>query len=342
MPDRFGMPFRTEQSAPRFTGDVYGVFAFLQSVDQLGQKCNLSDTELIKYTLRYIQCDHKELWAGCPEARGTSWLEFTNEILSSYPEGGIHEYTRPDPKPEIPEPEESDDYEWWTLPLSDEYTPAQEPLTSEIEISAPKDPIATSDAPEGVRSPEISDLTLGQVQLPSEQLDVFVEVIDADVLTSEVLDSELTSLEDNVPEIPETSADEFPEIWDICTRSLDHELVLPSPDRTDHFVHAVAVALFLTGYVTWSRYHFELSRPKIRTSKPETPETHFPVIPKICPMYPQFPCIVSPYRHPSHRIRNIRLHHPVYQRFQYPRPSHSQITFYQYESQRRLYLRKKL
>ncbi|KAG1791020.1 uncharacterized protein HD556DRAFT_1537450 [Suillus plorans] len=347
MPDAFGMPFRTEQSAPRFTDDTCRVFAYLQTIDQLGQKLNLSDIQLIQYAIKYNWSTDKSLWAGCPKAKGTSWLDFANEILWCYPEQGIDKYVRPDPpKSEIsgPDgPDESEDYEVWTLQSeSHEDTPVQELIAHEVEVSASEDFNATSNAPEEVRVSEILDLTFGHVQLPSEQLDSFVKVIYTEILTPEVIETELTHLGDDGPEIPETSAEDLSEILDIDIGALDHELVLPSSDSTDHLVHAAAFILLLTGYITWSRYHFELSHPKVRTSIPETPETHSPIIPKIYPVHPQFPVIVSSSRHPSHQTQNVQNYHPVYQCFQYPHPSHSQIAFYQYESQRCLYLRKKL
>ncbi|KAG1790868.1 uncharacterized protein HD556DRAFT_1487107 [Suillus plorans] len=197
MPDAFGMPFRTEQSAPRFTGDTCG---------------------LIQYAIKYNRSTDKLLWAGCPEAKGTSWLEFANEILWCYPEQGIDKYVRPDPpKSEISGPDgpnESKDYEVWTLQSeSHEDTPVQELI--EVEGSASEDFNATSDAPEEVRVSEISDLTFGQVQLPLEQLDSFVEVIYTEILTPEVIGTELTHLGDDGPEIPEMSAEDLSEISDI-------------------------------------------------------------------------------------------------------------------------------
>lgn len=163
-----------------------------------------------------------------------------------------------------------------------------------------------------------------------------------EILTPEIIGSELTPLGIDVPKIPETSADDFSKNSDIDIGALDHKLVLPSSDSADHLVHAAAFVLLLTGYITWSRYHFELLHPKIHMSLPEMPETHSLIIPKIYPVHPQFPVIVSSFCHPSHRTRNVWFYHLVHQHFQYPHPSHSQIMCCQYESQRHLYLRKKL
>ncbi|KAG1784644.1 uncharacterized protein HD556DRAFT_1451576 [Suillus plorans] len=170
MPNAFGMPFRTEQSAPRFTGDTCGGFTYLQTIDQLRQKLNLLDIQLIQYAIKYNRSTDTLLWAGCPEVKGTSWLDFANEILWCYPEQGIDKCVRPDPpKSEISGPDESEDYEVWMLQSeSHEDTPVQELITPEVEVSTSEDFNATSDTPEEVRVSEISDLTFGQVQLPLE------------------------------------------------------------------------------------------------------------------------------------------------------------------------------
>ncbi|KAG1807206.1 hypothetical protein EV424DRAFT_1543983 [Suillus variegatus] len=299
--DALGMPIGTDTSAPRFSGDAYAVFAFLQSVDRLGQNSKLSDKQLIHYAIKYNQSDDKELWA---DSVRTSWMDFANEILSYYSEQNIDMYVRPEipqpkdpkfksPQSDIPAPDE---------PEIHEDTIAEEPLTSEVAFLAPEDLIAIPE------NPKISDLVSTPVQLPSEHSEFLVEVINKETLTSEVLGSELKPLGNDVSEILETSADDFSEISDIDIEVLDHELVSCPSDSTDNFVLTAFFVLVFTSHVYWYRYQYENPCPKIRISTseiPEAPEAYLPVTPKIYPYHPQFSAIIFSFRHLSHRIRNI-------------------------------------
>ncbi|KAG1818251.1 hypothetical protein EV424DRAFT_1540193 [Suillus variegatus] len=208
--DALGMPIGTDTSAPRFSGDAYAVFAFLQSVDRLGQNSKLSDKQLIHYAIKYNRSDDKELWA---DSVRTSWMDFANEILSYYPEQNIDMYVRPEiPQPEDPKSESpQSDIPAPDEPEIHEDTIAEEPLTSEVAFLAPEDLIAI---PENIG----------------------LEVINKETLISEVLGSELKPLGNDVSEILETSADDFSEISDIDIEVLDHELVSCPSDSTDNFV----------------------------------------------------------------------------------------------------------
>ncbi|KAG1801884.1 uncharacterized protein BJ212DRAFT_1487535 [Suillus subaureus] len=82
--NRDGMPWPRYPNAPCFTGDPFVVLTHLQHVDRLGQMNNLLGTQRIK-----------ELWQGLPEYRQGSFEDFTNEIMSMYPETGQNTYMRP-------------------------------------------------------------------------------------------------------------------------------------------------------------------------------------------------------------------------------------------------------
>ncbi|KAG1872892.1 hypothetical protein DFJ58DRAFT_722052 [Suillus subalutaceus] len=59
------MPLRTQQGAPHFTGDSRQLVHFLESVDRLAQYNSLSDKDCIKFALRYMEPDERELLSYC-------------------------------------------------------------------------------------------------------------------------------------------------------------------------------------------------------------------------------------------------------------------------------------
>ncbi|KAG2738135.1 hypothetical protein P692DRAFT_20883012 [Suillus brevipes Sb2] len=91
--DSFGMPLRTNSTAPRFGGDYTQLVNFLESVERLAQPLGLSDKEIIKYALKYTAPNEQELFQ---YYEGNDYEEFANSALFMYPEcGTMRRYTRP-------------------------------------------------------------------------------------------------------------------------------------------------------------------------------------------------------------------------------------------------------
>jgi hypothetical protein len=103
--DSFGMPLRTNSTAPRFGGDYTQLVNFLESVERLAQPLGLSDKDIIKYALKYTAPNERELFQ---YYEGNNYEEFANSALFMYPECGTKRcYTRPSVISAIPLPSPS-------------------------------------------------------------------------------------------------------------------------------------------------------------------------------------------------------------------------------------------
>jgi hypothetical protein len=92
--DRLGMPFKGCANAPHFAGDIdkSTLANFLESVEHFAQLRELSDMQIIKYALKYILGDARELLSFY---EGDNYEEFANEALDFYTECSTRYYTCP-------------------------------------------------------------------------------------------------------------------------------------------------------------------------------------------------------------------------------------------------------
>ncbi|KAG1758299.1 hypothetical protein EDD22DRAFT_957006 [Suillus occidentalis] len=91
--DSFGMPLRTNSTAPRYGGDYTQLVNFLESVEQLAQPLGLSDKDIIKYALKYTAPNEREVFQSYEG--NNNYEEFANFTLFMYPECAVKRYTRP-------------------------------------------------------------------------------------------------------------------------------------------------------------------------------------------------------------------------------------------------------
>ncbi|KAG2115751.1 uncharacterized protein F5147DRAFT_769180 [Suillus discolor] len=329
------MPIANSRLAPRFSGNPYEVLDFLNTVDQLRQHADLPENIRIKYALKYMDYNERELWQTCEECTGNNYEDFANTILDLYPEIG-RRYVRPespdpmsDPMHSSQEPEASKVQEKISesATISETHTKSEELEVSEavysIVVSA--NPIFGSDAP------EISDMIFGHINSASENSETFVETVETNVLTSETQSIELKLLGHD---IPENFGSDHSEIRDIDIGASDYELgqVVCQSDITDNFVLAAIATLAFTGYVYFCRIISHQSGKETPQSPSETPERPPQSNPKISDNFLKVYATVSLTRCFSYQVRKFRHKYPVNRSYQYCRPSHSRIAFDLYES----------
>ncbi|KAG1781175.1 hypothetical protein EV702DRAFT_1193358 [Suillus placidus] len=232
------MPSPHSSSAPHFGGNPYEVPAFLQTVDQLGQYHGLSEKAIIKYALRYTNSDDKELFQGIPTCKGDSFVDFANKILSMYPQHGIFlQYTRPSPTLSASDPTpqnlESEELEVCQPALHEEIpdnTPSTTVLIANELATTPQ--VVVSDTLMISNKPAISDTTPADLQSVE---DMITTVIDMNVLAPVTLSLDPKPLADA---IPEASALDYADIWDIDIGVFDYEpeASLRHEDTSDKFL----------------------------------------------------------------------------------------------------------
>ena len=83
MAQRFPMPSRLHHSAPKYDGNPALLYIFFDDIDQLAETCHLSESQKIKWAIRYAPSGDRELW----EYFGTSstWIDFQTNIRVLYP-----------------------------------------------------------------------------------------------------------------------------------------------------------------------------------------------------------------------------------------------------------------
>ncbi|KAG1868433.1 hypothetical protein F4604DRAFT_1927308 [Suillus subluteus] len=90
--DTLGMPLRGTCTASCFDGNYPQLVNFLESVEQLTQPLSLSDKDTIKYALKYMAPNQRQLFQ---YFEGDNYEDFANEVLFAYLECGVDHYTRP-------------------------------------------------------------------------------------------------------------------------------------------------------------------------------------------------------------------------------------------------------
>ncbi|KAG1852187.1 hypothetical protein F4604DRAFT_1933753 [Suillus subluteus] len=85
------MPLRGTDSAPRFAGNYRQLVNFLESVERLAQPLGFTDKEIIKYALKYMRIEQRQLLS---YYEGDNYVEFADYVLDFYPECGVCHYMR--------------------------------------------------------------------------------------------------------------------------------------------------------------------------------------------------------------------------------------------------------
>ncbi|KAG2740255.1 hypothetical protein P692DRAFT_20881104 [Suillus brevipes Sb2] len=182
--DSFGMPLRTNSTAPRFGGDYTQLVNFLESVERLAQPLGLSDKDIIKYALKYTAPNERELFQ---YYEGNNYEEFANSALFMYPECGTQRcYMRPSaisaiPLPPLEAPHEAPSVGAPQQPERALEQPAAAVMapTREIRETIPLPPTLTSPiieitfAPAHIEAPIIGEPTEPQSD-PEDQFDEVV------------------------------------------------------------------------------------------------------------------------------------------------------------------------
>ncbi|KAG1864374.1 hypothetical protein F4604DRAFT_1928819 [Suillus subluteus] len=86
------MPLRGTNSVPRFAGNYHQLVNFLESVERLAQPLGFTDKEIIKYALKYMRIEQRQLLS---YYEGDNYVEFADYVLDFYPECGVSHYMRP-------------------------------------------------------------------------------------------------------------------------------------------------------------------------------------------------------------------------------------------------------
>ncbi|KAG1847228.1 hypothetical protein F4604DRAFT_1936057 [Suillus subluteus] len=73
-------------------GNYRQLVNFLESVEQLAQPLGFTDKEIIKYALKYMRVEQRQLLS---HYEGDNYVEFADYVLDFYPECGVSHYTCP-------------------------------------------------------------------------------------------------------------------------------------------------------------------------------------------------------------------------------------------------------
>ena len=79
------MPNVHHPSAPKFDGKPISLSSYLDEVEQLARNNNLSVTETIQWSIRYLSPEEQQLWKALPSSKGNDWTKFRKELFECYP-----------------------------------------------------------------------------------------------------------------------------------------------------------------------------------------------------------------------------------------------------------------
>ncbi|KAG1856160.1 hypothetical protein F4604DRAFT_1932024 [Suillus subluteus] len=149
------MPLRGTNSAPRFAGNYHQLVNFLESVERLMQPLGFMDMEIIKYALKYMRIEQRQLLS---YYEGDNYVEFADYVLDFYPECGVSHYMHP-----IFEKPATIEAPLASAPWQPEHTQEQ----PEAEAIAPIPEIC-----DAISAPAVPEPPLNIITLPSVQLEV--------------------------------------------------------------------------------------------------------------------------------------------------------------------------